>query len=62
LPDAALDVALVNGIFNLNPLRSELFRELARVVRPVGRVFGAGLILTQPLPEAERACATNWFG
>ena len=46
LPDASIDVALVNGIFNLNRLRSELFRELARVVRPGGQVFGAELILT----------------
>jgi len=30
-------VALVNGIFNLNPARAEIFRELARVVRPAGR-------------------------
>lgn len=61
LQDATIDVALVNGIFNLNPRRTELFRELARVVRPGGCVFGAELILVQPLPEAERTCATNWF-
>lgn len=61
LPDAAIDVALVNGIFNLNPMRAEMLRELARVVRPGGDVFGAELILIEPLPETDRTCATNWF-
>lgn len=61
LLDATIDVAIVNGIFNLNPQRSELFRELARVVRPGGQVFGAELILVEPLPETERTSATNWF-
>jgi len=61
LPDASIDVALVNGIFNLNPNRAAVFGELARVMRPSGSVFGAELILAQPLPEAERTCATNWF-
>lgn len=61
LPDAAMDVALVNGILNLNPQRAAIFSELARVVRPGGTVFGAELILADPLPESERACPTNWF-
>lgn len=61
LADASVDVALVNGIFNLNPDRAALFSELARVMRPAGAAFGAELILVQPLPEAERTSATNWF-
>ncbi|MBI4718861.1 MAG: methyltransferase domain-containing protein [Planctomycetes bacterium] len=61
LEDASVDVALVNGIFNLNPHRQAIFRELARVTRPEGNVFGAELILLEPLPAAERASPTNWF-
>jgi SAM-dependent methyltransferase len=60
LPDGSVDVALVNGIFNLNPDRSRIFAELARVVRPGGRVHAAELVLREPLPEAERTDA-NWF-
>jgi SAM-dependent methyltransferase len=57
----SIDVALVNGLFNLNPARTEIFRELARVVHPGGLVFAAELILKQPLPEEARRSETDWF-
>lgn len=59
LPDAAIEVALVNGIFNLNPARESIFHELARVVRKGGTVFSAELILSSPLPPQQDAA--NWF-
>jgi ubiquinone/menaquinone biosynthesis C-methylase UbiE len=61
LPDASVDVALVNGIFNLNPDRAGIFRELARVVRPGGSAYCAELILIEPLPPTDTACPANWF-
>lgn len=61
LDDASIDVALVNGIFNLNPARDHLFQELARVVRPGGAVYAAELILREPLPPEAQADETNWF-
>jgi SAM-dependent methyltransferase len=61
LPSGAVDVALVNGIFNLNPQREQIFSELARVLRPGGRVYAAELILAHPLPESERSGESNWF-
>ena len=60
LADGSLDVALLNGIFNLNPTRARIFRELARTLRPGGRVQAAELVLRGPLPETERTDA-NWF-
>jgi len=42
--DESVDVALVNGIFNLNPARDAIFQELARVLRKGGVMFGAELI------------------
>jgi arsenite methyltransferase len=61
LEDASIDVALANGIFNLNPARDLIFRELARVVRTEGAVYGAEIILREPLPPEEQASETNWF-
>jgi ubiquinone/menaquinone biosynthesis C-methylase UbiE len=61
LENACIDVALVNGIFNLNPARYLIFRELARVMRPGGAVYAAEIILREPLPPEEQASETNWF-
>lgn len=59
--DGEIDVVVVNGIFNLNPAREAIFRELARVVRPAGTVYAAELILSQPLPSETRASEKDWF-
>lgn len=59
--DASFDVALVNGIFNLNPARELIFSELARVLRPGGALYAAELILAGPLPPGVDATASDWF-
>ena len=59
--DGRIDVALVNGIFNLNPEREAIFRELARVVRPGGAVYAAELVLREPLPAEIKQSEANWF-
>ncbi len=61
LRDSGIDVVLVNGIFNLNPFREGIFRELGRVVRPGGSVFGAELVLQSALPESFQSGGANWF-
>jgi arsenite methyltransferase len=61
LEDNMFDVALVNGIFNLNPAREAIFRELRRVLREGGTVFAAELILLGPLPMEDRNQERNWF-
>jgi SAM-dependent methyltransferase len=57
----SIDVALVNGIFNLNPARDAVFRELARVMRPGGAVYAAELILCEPIPPEVRTSEKSWF-
>lgn len=59
--DESIDVAIVNGIFNLNPYGERIFTELARVVRPVGAVYAAELVLNAPLCVEDPQSATNWF-
>jgi len=61
LEEGSVDIALINGIFNLNPARDAIFRELARVVRPGGVVYAAELILREPLTAVEQNSIDNWF-
>lgn len=61
LPSGWADVVLANGIFNLNPARHLIFKELGRVARQGGVVFAAELILSGPLPSEVRAEPGNWF-
>ncbi len=58
---ASIDVALVNGIFNLNPLREAVFAELARVLRPGGAVYAAELILREALAPEVLESEPDWF-
>jgi len=61
LGDKEVDVALVNGIFNLNPKRDAIFKELFRVVRPGGHVYAAELILTEPIVSSSPPTEAGWF-
>lgn len=61
LADESIDVALVNGIFNLNPKRNDILSEIVRVLRPHGRAYVAELILTGPPPQGDHASESNWF-
>jgi SAM-dependent methyltransferase len=61
LDDESVDVALVNGIFNLNPARAQIFAALGRVVRPGGAVYAAELILREPAAEPAPGTLDDWF-
>jgi len=61
LADGEIDVAMVNGIFNLNPHREAIFSELFRVVRPSGHVYAAELILVEPLADPSPHAEADWF-
>lgn len=61
LPDQSVDIALVNGLFNLNPARAEIFQELARVVRPGGSVYAAELILIDSAAVDAPTTLDDWF-
>lgn len=61
LPNGVIDTALVNGIFNLNPARTAIFAELARVVRVGGSFYAAEIVLRHRLSAETIANETNWF-
>jgi ubiquinone/menaquinone biosynthesis C-methylase UbiE len=61
LGEASIDVAFVNGIFNLNPARAEIFREVARVVRANGHVYVAELVLQEAVSKPDHFTEAEWF-
>ncbi len=54
LRDASADVVISNCVLNLSPDKPQVWREVARVLRPGGRVAISDLALRRPLPEEVR--------
>ncbi len=52
--DASVDVIISNCVINLSPDKPRVWREMARVLKPGGRVAVSDLALRQPLPPAVR--------
>lgn len=54
LPDASVDVVLSNCVLNLSPDQPKVWKEIARVLKPGGRVSISDMVLLKPLPEVVR--------
>jgi len=52
--DHSVDVVISNCVINLSPDKPQVWREIARVLKPGGRVAVSDLALLQPLPAAIR--------
>jgi arsenite methyltransferase len=49
--DASVDAVISNCVLNLSPDKPRVWREIARVLRPGGRVAVSDLALLKPLPD-----------
>ena len=54
IADASVDVVISNCVLNLSPDKPQVWREIARVLKPGGRVAVSDLALLRPLPESVR--------
>jgi arsenite methyltransferase len=52
--DASVDVVISNCVLNLSPDKPRVWRDIARVLRPGGRVAVSDLALLRPLPAEVR--------
>lgn len=62
LPDATADCVISNCVINLAPDKHAVFREIARVLKPGGRVAVSDIALKQPLPDDLRSDISAYVG
>ena len=60
LPDASVDAVTSNGVLNLVPDKPKAFAEIARVLRPGGRLQISDIALRVPVSEQSRANPRLW--
>jgi SAM-dependent methyltransferase len=60
LPDASIDVVSSNGVLNLVPDKPAAFGEIARILKPGGRLQIADIALRMPVSEQSRADPRLW--
>ena len=60
--DASADVIISNGVINLSPDKGAVFREIARVLKPGGRLQIADIVVQQAVPEVAKENIDLWTG
>jgi SAM-dependent methyltransferase len=59
---ATVDAVTSNCVINLVPDKAAVFAEIARVLKPGGRVVVSDIVLDRPLPEAVAKDVFAWCG
>ena len=62
LPDASVDCVISNCVLNLAPDKAAVFREIARILKPGGRLAVSDIALKGALPEAVARSMAAYVG
>ena len=62
LPDASVDCVISNCVLNLAPDKPAVFREIARVLKPGGRLAVSDIALKHDLPQAIATSVAAYVG
>ena len=60
--DGWADVVISNGVLNLMPDKDAALREMARVLRPGGRLQLGDILVQKPVPESAKNQLDLWTG
>ncbi|MGZ4834333.1 MAG: arsenite methyltransferase [Terriglobales bacterium] len=62
LPDASVDLVISNCVINLSVDKPQVFREIARVLKPGGRLAVGDLVLLRQLPKDVAGSVSAYVG
>jgi SAM-dependent methyltransferase len=62
IPVGTADVVISNGVINLSPDKAAVFGEIARVLKPGGRIQIADIVVAKAVPEAAKENIDLWTG
>ncbi len=60
--DSWADVVISNGVLNLTPDKDAALREMARVLKPGGRLQIGDILVQKPVPESAKRDIDLWTG
>ena len=62
VPDGWADVVISNGVLNLTPEKRKALGEMARILKPTGRLQIGDITIDRPVPDAAKQKIDLWTG